>query len=233
MPTVRVTSGVSVKIPVVIPRIARLNVDEPESGLPMDIAAELVANTALQWKSVTDNGATAAGGEDSETIMMNNGKTRQGRVRIPSKCLREIISEHQSFSSRICQPPVSVQVSIGRLDGAMHVAVAPGAPVTAHVTVQIQDWVPAAVRERLYITMEFCCARKNSAVTLKRDYVWCGLLRRTVPATSPVEELKHHARVMFLTEGSFVVSACAKVSARKGVEETWWSQFAEDVIVSE
>jgi hypothetical protein len=230
MPTVRVTSGVSVKIPVVIPRIARLNVNEPESGLPMDIAAELVANTALQWKSVTDDNAIATG--DEQETLMNAGKIRQGRVRIPSKCLREIISEHQSFSSRICQPPVSVSVSIGRMEGAMHLAVERGAPVTAHVTVQIQEWVPAEVRDQLFITMEFCCARKNAAGTLKQDYVWCGLLRRTVAATSAAEELKHHARVMFLTEGSFVVSACAKVSARKGVEETWWSQFAEDVVVS-
>jgi hypothetical protein len=44
--------------------------------------------------------------------------------------------------------------------------------------------------------------------------------------------MKHHARVMFLTEGAFVVSACAKVSAQVGVEEIWWAQFAEHVVVS-
>lgn len=222
MPTVRVTSGVSVKIPVVIPRIARIAANDDEA---MDIAAELVANTALQWKSVTDDV------ESSESNSMT--KVRQGRVRIPSKCLREIISEHLNFSSRICQPPVSVKVSIGRPEGASHLSVKRGAAVTAHVQVKIKsDWVPAHVRDRLSITMEFCTARKNSAGTMRKEFVWCGLLRRTVDASSDEENLNHTARCMFLTEGSFVVSACAKVSARMGVEETWWAQFAENVEVS-
>jgi len=216
MPTVRVTSGVSVKIPVVIPRIARVNTQDPDS--PMDITAELVVNTALQWKSVIDDSSEEA-----------SNKIRQGRVRIPSKCLREIISEHQSFSSRICQAPVTIQVSIGR-DAGDHLSVKRGEPVTARVTVQVQEWVPQQVRENLTITMEFCCARKNAGGPLKEEFVWCGLVRRTVEATAP--ELTHTARAMFLVEGAFVVSACAKVSASKGVEETWWAQFAEDVVVS-
>jgi hypothetical protein len=99
MPTVRVTSGVSVKIPVVIPRVARVNLEDPDKA--MDIAAELVANTALTWTSLTDESSASA--EEARS------KVRQGRVRIPSKCLREIISEHSSFSSRICVPPVSVK----------------------------------------------------------------------------------------------------------------------------
>ena len=46
MPTVRVSSGVSVKIPVVIPRIDRFD----ENGEVTDLAAELVSRTALQWE---------------------------------------------------------------------------------------------------------------------------------------------------------------------------------------
>merc|ERR1712157_541274 len=49
MPTVRVTSGVSVKIPVVIERIERLD----EEGKVVDIAAELISRTALQWESAS------------------------------------------------------------------------------------------------------------------------------------------------------------------------------------
>jgi Transport protein Trs120 or TRAPPC9, TRAPP II complex subunit len=229
MPTVRVTSGVSVKIPVVIPRVARVNLEDPDKA--MDIAAELVANTALTWTSVTDGNSASA--EEARS------KVRQGRVRIPSKCLREIISEHSSFSSRICVPPVSVEVSIGRPEGDAHLSVKRGAPVTAHVTVHIQDWVPAHIRDRLALTMEFSCARKTASATSngshgsgKKDYVWCGLLRRTVSPRDAVEGMKHHSRVMFFTEGAFVVSACAKVSATMGVEEIWWAQFAEHVVVS-
>lgn len=227
MPTVRVTSGVSVKIPVVIPRIARINMEDPDKAV--DIAAELVANTALQWTSVSEDNSS-----DDEA----RAKVRQGRVRIPSKCLREIISEHLSFSSRICVPPVTVQVSIGRLDGDAVLCVKRGAPVTATVTVHVKEWVPPELMDRLRITMEFVCARKNasgsSSHTVKQEFVWCGLLRRTVSAASH-DEMKHVARVMFLTEGAFVVSACAKVSACQaegGAEETWWAQFAENVVVS-
>lgn len=229
MPTVRVTSGVSVKIPVVIPRIPRVNLEDLDQA--MDIAAELVANTALTWKSVTDG----SGGTEDEVSF--NHKVRQGRVRIPSKCLREIISEHHSFSSRICVAPVTVHVRIGRPDGDPHLSVKRGSAVTAHVTVRIQEWVPAEVLERLALTMEFGCARKNATVSTstgssspKKDYVWCGLLRRTVSPKGG--EMQHHARVVFLTEGVFVVNACAKVSAEPGVEETWWAQFAEQVVVS-
>lgn len=99
MPTVRVTSGVSVKIPVVIPRIERLD----ENGEVTDIAAELVARTALQWES-----EVAEGPDATDKIK------RTGRVRIPSRCLREIIDEHKSFASRICKPPVSVNVGINK-----------------------------------------------------------------------------------------------------------------------
>lgn len=229
MPTVRVTSGVSVKIPVVIPRIPRVNLEDPDNAI--DIAAELVANTALTWKSVTDG----SGGTDDQVSF--NNKVRQGRVRIPSKCLREIISEHHSFSSRICVAPVTVHVRIGRPDGDPHLSVKRGSAVTAHVTVRMQEWVPAEVLERLALTMEFGCARKNVTVSSgsgssapKKDYVWCGLLRRTVSPTG--NEMQHHARVVFLTDGDFVVNACAKVSAEPGVEETWWAQFAEQVVVS-
>ena len=98
MPTVRISSGVSVKIPVVIPRINRFD----GSGDVTDLAAELVSLTALQWESEAVEGAA--------TIEKTK---RTGRVRIPSRCLREVIDEHPSFASRICLPPVSLNVSIG------------------------------------------------------------------------------------------------------------------------
>jgi hypothetical protein len=126
MPTVRVTSGVSVKIPVVIPRIDRID----EAGEVVDIAAELVARTALQWESEVVDGA-----DGTEKIK------RTGRVRIPSRCLREIIDEHKSFASRICKPPISVSVGInGKSDKDVSVEIGSAIHMVANVGIQGENF---------------------------------------------------------------------------------------------
>ena len=123
MPTVKVTSGVSVKIPVVIPRISRID----EEGEVADIAAELVTRTALQWESEVVEGA-----DGTEKIK------RTGRVRIPSRCLREIIDEHKSFASRICKPPVSVSVRIGNGETQTEMSVSIGSAIQVDADVLVQ-----------------------------------------------------------------------------------------------
>ena len=132
MSTVRVTSGVSVKIPVVIQRINRCD----ENGKIMDIASELIARTALQWESEVNEG------EAKETK-----RVRHGRVRIPSRCLREIIGEHPSFASRICETPVTVFVDIGRKQEDEAVQILPGSfvDVTMEVGVRGKFCVQAKV----------------------------------------------------------------------------------------
>jgi hypothetical protein len=123
MPTVRVTSGVSVKIPVVIPRIDRID----ENGEVTDIAAELVTRTALQWESEVVEGA-----DGTDKIK------RTGRVRIPSRCLREIIDEHKSFASRICKPPITVGVGIHGNERAKEMTLSIGSAIqmTANICIQ-------------------------------------------------------------------------------------------------
>jgi len=123
MSTVRVTSGVSVKIPVVIQRIDRRDV----SGNIADIAAELIARTALQWESEVNEGGKK-----------ENKRVRHGRVRIPSRCLREIIGEHQSFASRICESPVTVTIDIGRREGMKAVQIFPGLFLDTSIEVSIR-----------------------------------------------------------------------------------------------
>lgn len=237
MPTVRVTSGVSVKIPVVIPRISRID----EEGGVADIAAELVANTALQWETVLDavdddfDGSASVFNPKKRVVDHSaseaaNRKIRQGRVRIPSKCLREIIAEHPSFASRICKPPVKVKVSIGRPENEKALQVSKGTPVDTFVEVETADWVPQELVDKCTLVLEFCCARKNTSGTSDmREYVWIGLLRRTIPWNSA--EKKHRARICFLEDGAFVVSACAKISKDGGAEETWWAPLAENLEV--
>jgi len=223
MPTVKVTSGVSVKIPVVIPRIDRID----ENGEVTDIAAELVSRTALQWES-----EVAEGDENTEKIK------RTGRVRIPSRCLREIIDEHQSFASRICKPPVSLQVSVGE-DAKSEVSLKIGEPVQVNTTVSIQDWVPPDVVAKSKVTLEFCCAEKqpgnNSSTSGRMPYVWCGQLRRTVDLLNDDDDKSHCARIAFFQCGVYVVSACAKVSSHDtpGVEEFWWAPHAKIIKVDE
>ena len=110
MPTVRVTSGVSVKIPVVIPRIDYID----EAGEEIDIASELISRTALQWES-----------DNSDSQDAGSKRWRQGRVRIPSCCLREIIENHNTFHSRICKPPLHFQMTVNGspLDAALSVSI--------------------------------------------------------------------------------------------------------------
>ena len=122
MPTVRITSGVSVKIPVVIPRIDRFD----ESGDVTDLAAELVSRTALQWESETVEG------DGTEKIK------RTGRVRIPSRCLREIIDEHKSFASRICKPPVSLSVSVGGEPQQSEISLPLGSAIQVDAKMKVQ-----------------------------------------------------------------------------------------------
>jgi hypothetical protein len=123
MPTVRISSGVSVKIPVVIPRVARFD----GNGGVTDLAAELVSLTALQWESEAMEGA--------DTI---EKVKRTGRVRIPSRCLREVIDEHQSFASRICTPPVSLNVNIGDESNLSDVSIPLGSTVQVYARLSIQ-----------------------------------------------------------------------------------------------
>ena len=247
MPTVRVTSGVSVKIPVVIPRIQRINKEE---GGAVDVVAALVQDTALQWESVRDDidpTGEAGSSQRRQNIVDGaaapaNRKVRKGRVRIPSRCLREIISEHHSFVSRICTPPVTISLKVGGQECSHEfVEVSPGSPVDLFVEVETEDWVPAEVSAKCDITMEFCCARKgdtgdkflmeNSQEDDRRTYVWCGLVRQTVRATAA--EKKHRARIAFLEDGAFVVSACARISKDgSGREETWLASLAQNVTVT-
>jgi len=230
MPTVRVTSGVSVKIPVVIPRIDCL---DENTGEISDIAAELIARTALQWESEVDKV------EDSL-----NTRVRQGRVRIPSRCLREIIEEHKSFATRICKPPVAVDVFVGNGSGdsdgddSSGALIYPGDSLDTVVKASIQDWVPTTVLAGCRITLEFCCARKDSggnASTFQEEntdaYFWCGQVRKVI-SVQHQQSMDHCARICFLKPGEFVVSACVKISGEHSVaEETWWAPQAKSVTV--
>lgn len=99
------------------------------------------------------------------------------------------------------------------------------------------DWVPPEIVAKCKVTLEFCCAEKesgNSSTNVGRmPYVWCGQLRRTINLKE--EDKSHCARIAFFQCGVFVVSACAKVSSldSSGTEESWWAPHAKIVRVGE
>lgn len=100
--------------------------------------------------------------------------------------------------------------------------------------------------KNLKLTLEFCCSNKDSGRESKRAsekdtaYVWSGMIRRSLIASGESPK-KHRARIVFLKEGHFMVSACAKVSStvvQKNEdgesllkEETWWAPLAENIVV--
>lgn len=92
------------------------------------------------------------------------------------------------------------------------------------------DWVPKDVAAKCRITLEFCAARKERK-TERGSFVWCGLIRRNLCLNDT--DLSHKARVVFLKDGEYVVSACARLINQdgNGSEETWFAPLAEAVVV--
>jgi hypothetical protein len=249
MPTVKVSSGVSVKIPVVISRIDRLD----ENGEVLDIANELIAHTALNWQSeVTDKNDSLQKG------------TRQGRCRIPSRCLREMIQEHGSFATRICRPPIIIDLKVDEKEyNGKDLVICAGSPLDLCINSRGQgkewsfllndfnditlnhliftfhnfkEWIPTKSLNSCTATLEFCCSRKNSGKNYrtfleenKEAYIWCGQIRKSFRFDN--KDLKHNARLCFLTPGDFVISACVKIH-RAGNEEIWWAPYFWAVKVS-
>jgi hypothetical protein len=168
--------------------------------------------------------------------MLGKKRVREGRMRIPPNCLKEIVAEHPSFASRICEPPCDIVLSLSD-ETQKPLCVQQGKPIDVFVEVLMNHWVPEEVVEECSLTLEFCCARKEDgsansiASSVQRDYVWCGQIRKMMRASD--EEKSHRARILILQPGQFVLSACAKIAndAENGAEEVWWAPVAENVIV--
>jgi hypothetical protein len=105
----------------------------------------------------------------------------------------------------------------------------------------LQDWVPSEAISRCSLTLEFCCARKDSGG--RRGYseddddtppfIWCGQLRRTFQGKDcKLQKMIHRAKLTFLQTGVFAVSACVKISVfGSKTEEVWWAPRAQTITV--
>lgn len=150
------------------------------------------------------------------------------------------------------------------------VQVSPGVFIETKVDVTMQDWVPDNVISNISFTLEFCCAKKDSETTnhvknvllnfdnsynnvtaSNNPYIWSGQLRRCIRGIKTRNEvMTHTARISFVERGTYVVSACVKISmfgvngneatmnytsgnsASSSGEEIWWAPRAETVLVT-
>jgi hypothetical protein len=227
--SVKVMPGVSAKIPMILPRIDRAP----------GIAQELLTMTRLTWKSeLVDNG-TEASTETGGTILPVNRRVRTGSMEIPLPNLKTIIDENSTFLSRICKAPCSITVGlVGEVENSP-ANVATEKPVNVVVEIHLADWVADDVLKDLKQTLQFCCARKGANETNdpdghRRDYVWCGHVRKSLRSKDITRKSSHKARLLFLQEGEYFVSAClsfSKLDAEDDVKETWWAEKAQTVRV--
>jgi len=136
-----------------------------------------------------------------------------------------------------------------------------GKPVDIAVTVEMAKWLSSVdPTERTRWTLEFCCARRNSSPETaaaaadtkencanngssnrngSKDFVWIGQVRKNLRMEQQSfvgknETDPHRARIVFLKEGDYFVSACLSLSGSENedVKEIWWAKKAAKIHVS-
>ena len=219
MHTVRVTAGVSVKIPLVISRIDSMD----ENGATGEIANELIAATTLQWEYEAF--------DSTDEILR---RKRHGRVQIPLSCIRDLIRGHDFLTTRLCKPPLVIDAYFNGKsckDGINEeIILYPGATINSQLNANFQEWIPAELSSSYSVTLEFACARrgsgKSSSIFKEQNhgaYIWCGQVRKNMPIVHRHKnQMEHSARLCFLIPGEYVVSACVKICGSSGREEIWW-----------
>jgi hypothetical protein len=216
--TVQVHAGVSATIPVAVPRIPRLD----ETGAPFDIVSDLVSKTSLLWEAKGEDGS-------GEVVA-------RGRIRIPPMCLNDLMYRHPSFVPHICQSPLNMRLHVGGKANDSPTLVSLGAPLEVSVEVELAPWLKEKVVEDCTVTLELCCARQgdfSSKTGQSRDFVWCGKQQQKMNLNDPAKA--HSARIAFVREGQFLISACARISrtdVNHVAEEIWFAPAATTVMVS-
>jgi hypothetical protein len=216
--TIQVHAGVSATIPVVVPRMPRVD----ETGTSFDIVSDLVSKTSLFWETNRED-------ESGEVVA-------RGRIRIPPVCLKDLIDRHPSFVPRICQSPLNMKLNVGGKASESSALVSLGAPLEVSVEFELAPWLSEQIVENCTVTLELCCVRQgsdSSSKTVKsRDFVWCGKQQQKMKLKDP--QKAHSARIAFVREGQFVVSACARISRtdiNHSAEEIWFAPAATTVMV--
>ncbi|VEU42487.1 unnamed protein product [Pseudo-nitzschia multistriata] len=244
MDTLKVSKGVSAKFPIILPRLERTD----------DICQRLVAMLKFKWKSEIGGSELDDAQETGGPMFPVNYRVREGILEIPRPCLQKIIDENPIFLSRICKAPCSIGVSIfggsnGNESQQSVKNVQVGKPVDVAVSAEIAEWLSADRKDRTNCTLKFYCARQNSstnnadgkenascASNQSKDFVWIGQIHKTLTMGETSSDTDpHRARIVFLSEGNFFVSACLGLSGaedRGDPKEIWWAEKAGMVRVS-
>jgi hypothetical protein len=98
--TEEIRPGVSVKIPIIIPRISCFH----KNGKVADFSNKMISLTALKWESVL-------GSSKAANIAIYQEK-RKGVIQIPRQCLKNILTNHDSFGRRVCKPPLRIDFKV-------------------------------------------------------------------------------------------------------------------------
>jgi hypothetical protein len=141
-----------------------------------------------------------------------------------------------------------------------------GKPVDVSVTVEMAKWLSFDLKKSTKCVLSFCCAKQNSSLDADKEnraiadinktnsssskgFVWIGQTRKnlrigeTSSSSSKENEaasVHHQARIIFLEEGDYYVSACLNLSGAEqdddddssGVKEVWWANKAAKMHVS-
>jgi hypothetical protein len=216
--TVQVHAGVSATLPVVVPRMPRVD----ETGAPFDIVSDLVSKTSLLWETKRED-------ETGEVVA-------RGRIRIPPVCLKDLMYRHPSFVPNICQSPLNMRLRVGGKANESPALVSLGAPLEVSVEVELAPWLSEQIVEKCTVTLELCCVREGGDSSSKtgqsRDFIWCGKQKQLMNLNDPKKA--HSARIAFVREGQFVISACARISRtdiNQVAEEIWFAPAASTIMV--
>mmetsp|Transcript_4602 Transcript_4602/g.10885 ORF Transcript_4602/g.10885 Transcript_4602/m.10885 type:complete len:1558 (+) Transcript_4602:62-4735(+) len=219
--TMKVTSGISAKIPMILPRLDRSS----------DMCERLRELMTLRWESEEVEGDATAEIETSGSMVPVNKRVRSGTLKIPMHCLKTIVDENPTFLSRICKAPCSITVAAdGGADGSSQVQ--KGDSVDLSAQVELADWIPADLLNKNNLSLEFCCAPKEGSKKGK-PFIWCGQVKKSISKDS---KSSHRARVIFLHEGEYVVSSCVTFKRNDvddDVKELWWAPKAHVVKVGD
>ena len=240
MKSLTVSKGVSAKFPVLLPRVDRSE----------NVCQELVNMLKFRWRSDIPDSQPDDAQQTGGPMFPANYRVREGVLELPFSCIDTIIDENPIFLSRICKAPCSIGVSVsnaGKGSNLTSIEKADvGKPVDVSVSLEMAKWLSTDLKKRTNCLLSLYCAKQdsdkeNSDSNGKENsgFVWIGQTRKNLrlgeaEPKDGVHDLR--AKIMFLSEGDYFVSACLTLSGvdedDSAIKEVWWADNAAKLSVS-
>jgi len=237
MDSMKVSKGVSAKFPILLPRIERSE----------NVCKELIDMVKFNWKSDIPGSQPDDAQETGGPMFPANCRVRQGVLELPSVCLKTIIDENPIFLSRICKAPCSIGVSISNASNTTPIHKADiGKPIDVSLAVEMAKWLSSDLKKRTKCVVSFCCAKHSGGKehraltetneTKNNGFVWMGQTRKNLQLEEITSTARLKAKIMFLAEGEYFVSACLTLTGAEetesGTKEVWWADKAAKMQVA-